>query len=276
MRPIQAYWLNRKTGGRTLGDWYAVLLMAVLLGYVFIGKGFAYQGVPPLLIGEIALVAGAIVFLVSGMLIPSLETLASRFLAIMILWVVVRTVPYFGVYGMDAPRDAVIIIYGAFAFIVIGLLLEDKRRLNSFLEVYGAAATVFVLASPVMFFITRFFQDLIPTFPAPNGEPISLWSFRPGQFGVHLSGAALFAFLGLHRVGPLWLPAFLATATMASATSRGAMLAVVIPLGLAALLGGRLRLLAKLAGYGVLGLGAVLLVEIAFFEFREVDTLKLL
>ncbi len=259
---------------RSLTDWYCVLLMSVLIGYVFIGKGFAYQGVPPLLIGEATLLAGLVSYLFSGAGLAPLATGAARLLAVLMAWVVLRTLPYFGEFGMDAPRDAVVVMYGIFAFIVMALLIEKKARLNSFLAVYGVAATLFVLASPVMFVVTRFFEAYIPTFPAPSGEPIALWSFRPGQFGVHLAGAGLFALLGLQTVSLPWLGAFLATAVMASATSRGAMLALVVPIGVAAVLGGRVRQLAGILGYCVAGLAVVLVIETAFFEYREVDTLS--
>ena len=45
-------------------------------------------------------------------------------------WVLVRTLPFVGVYGFDALRDSVIVMYGGFAFFVIALLLEDARRIK--------------------------------------------------------------------------------------------------------------------------------------------------
>lgn len=273
MRSANSGYVSRPQG-RSLSGWYCVLLGVVLLGYVFIGKGFAYQGIPPLLIGEITLVLGAIVFLQSGLLFRSLGTAASLSLALLMGWVVIRTVPYLGIYGLDAPRDAVIVGYGVFTFIVIGLMLEDRDRLNAFLRVYAKVAVIFVLASPFIFVVTRFFADSIPTFPAPNGEPISVWSFRPGQFGVHLAGAALFAFLGLIAINLPWLAAFAAAALMASATSRGAMLAIVIPIIVVGLLSGRVAKLIKLGCIGLAGVLVALAVETAFVQHRDIDTLS--
>ena len=259
---------------RSFSDWYAMMLMGVLLGYVFIGKGFAYQGLPPLLVGEVTLLAGAACYLTSGVVFATLSPVASRFLAVLMLWVVFRTVPYIGMYGIDAPRDAVIVGYGVFAYIVMALMLENKHRLNQFLAVYAPAAALFVITSPFVFVFTRFFEDYIPTFPAPNGEPISLWSFRPGQFGVHLAGAGIFAFLGLQQVNLLWIGTFLATAVMASASSRGAMLAIAVPLVMVAVIGGRIRQLLLLGLYGLAGLAVVFVIESAYFDFREVDTMS--
>ena len=264
----------RRSRTRSFTDWYCVLLMSVLLGYIFIGKGFAYQGVPPLLIGEVTLLGGLASYAMGGVGLATLTTVSARLLAVLMAWVLVRTLPYISEYGMDAPRDSVVIMYGVFAFIVMALLIEKKERLNSFLAAYGVAATVFVLASPAMFLITRFFEDYIPTFPAPSGEPIALWSFRPGQFGVHLAGAGLFALLGLQTVSLPWIGAFLATAVMASATSRGAMLALVLPILVGAVLGKRLRRLAGILTYCLAGLAVALVVETALFDYREVDTMS--
>ena len=52
------------------------------------------------------------------------------------VWVLARTLPFVSVYGFDALRDSVIILYGGFAFIVIGLLLEDARRIDTVLRYY--------------------------------------------------------------------------------------------------------------------------------------------
>lgn len=263
-----------QAGPRSFFDWYAMALMGVLLGYVFIGKGFAYQGVAPLLVGEVTLLAGAVCYVTSGVVFATLSSVASRFLAVLMFWVVLRTVPYIGIHGIDAPRDAVIVGYGVFAFIVLALLLENKHRLNQFLAIYAPAAALFVMTSPFVFVFTRFFEDYIPTIPAPSGEPISLWSFRPGQFGVHLAGAGIFAFLGLQQINLIWVATFLATAVMASASSRGAMLAIAVPIIMVAVVGGRIRQLVWLGIYGLAGLAVVFVIESAYFDFREVDTMS--
>lgn len=273
MRTANLEYANQTTG-RSFSDWYCLLLAAVLCGYLFVGKGFAYQGIQPLLVGEVTLLLGAFAYLQSGLFFRSLETAASWFLVLLMSWVVIRTVPYLDVYGMDAPRDAVTVGYGAFAFIVIALLLENRNRLNGFLASYSKVAVIFVLASPFIFAFTRFFAESIPTFAAPSGEPISYWSFRPGQIGVHLAGAGLFAFLGLQQVGLYWICAFVPAALMVSATSRGAMLAIVLPIIIAGILGGRIGKLAKIATIGFAGLMVALAVEVAFVQHRDIDTLS--
>ena len=127
----------------TAGDRYLALLAIVLLGYALMGKGFAYIGFPPLYVGEIAFLTGIAVFVRSGVLVASLATLPSLVLAATMMWVLARTVPFVSVYGFDALRDSVIILYGGFAFVVIGLLLEDARRIDTVLRYYSNVLVVF-------------------------------------------------------------------------------------------------------------------------------------
>src|SRR5260370_23881274 len=133
-----------------LSDQYLILLSGVLLGYAMIGKGFAYLGLPPLFIGEIALSAGLVVMLRTGCLIAALATLPSLVLAATMIWVLLRTLPYAGVYGFDSPRGSAVIMYGGFAFVIIALLLEDGRRVNSLLASFGAPMSIPVPPVPFL------------------------------------------------------------------------------------------------------------------------------
>ena len=111
----------------TLSDRYTVLLACVLLGYAILGKGFAYLGVPPLFMGEISLVLGLAVAFRSDCLFAALAQLPCLLLAILMVWVLARTIPNIGVYGLNAVRDSVVVLYGFFAFIVIALLVEKPE-----------------------------------------------------------------------------------------------------------------------------------------------------
>src|SRR4026209_1870922 len=94
-----------------LADRYLALLAIVLLGYALMGKGFAYLGFPPLYVGEIAFLAGIVVFLRIGAFASVLTTLPAILLVALMALVVARTLPYVGLYGIDALRDGVIVIY---------------------------------------------------------------------------------------------------------------------------------------------------------------------
>ena len=145
-----------------LNDRYLGLLSGVLLGYALLGKGFAYIGLPPLFAGEITLLFGLVVSLRTKCLLASFTTFPSLVLAATMCWVLARTLPFVGVYGFDALRDSVVIIYGVFAFIMISLLVEDDRRVIAIIQYYGIFANSFVIAIPFVFLIQRFMADYIP------------------------------------------------------------------------------------------------------------------
>src|SRR5207244_1690427 len=60
---------------------YIRLLCCTLAGYALLGKGFAYVGIAPLFIGEIALGLGLCVVLRSGCRLAMLATVPSLLLA---------------------------------------------------------------------------------------------------------------------------------------------------------------------------------------------------
>jgi O-antigen ligase len=225
----------------SLGDRYLLLLSSVLLGYALMGRGFAYLGFPPLFIGEIVLFAGFIVLLRTGYIIAALASVPSLLLAMTMAWVLLRTLPFVGVHGVEALRDSVIVIYGGFAFIVITLLLEDARRVNALVRYYGFFLTIYVPAIPFIFALSRYLPGYIPDVP---GTTVPLLSIKPGEVAVHLAGAAVFVLVGLRKATLLWTILLLAALAMTSALNRGAMLAFVIPVALAAIINGKLRELA--------------------------------
>ena len=107
------------------GDRYLLALGACLLGYALMGRAFAYVGVPPVFIGEVMLALGlALTLRLSG-----LDRLAhvGPFWVLLALQVltVVRSVPYFGLYGLDVARDAMLFGYGFYAYVVY-LLVVDR------------------------------------------------------------------------------------------------------------------------------------------------------
>jgi hypothetical protein len=210
------------------GDHYFLLLGGLLLGYAVFGKLVAYLGIPPLFIGEIVLFAGCIVAFRTGCLPATLASTTSILLASAMVWVMVRTLPYVPVYGFNALRDSVVLMYGTFAFIIIALLLEDGRRLATALHYYSKFVAVFIPASPLMFALAYY----------PDG---ALRFIRPGEVAVHLAGATVFALAGFRKLTPLTFMALIAALLMSVAMSRGAMLAYIVPVVLGTLLLGKAR-----------------------------------
>src|SRR4051812_36191510 len=109
-------------------DRYFTCLAFVLLGYALGGRGFAYWGVNPLFVGEIALLFGVVVLLKSRQLSRLLSLNAFLPIMLYMTWGCICTIPYLGKYGKDAIRDAVVWGYGTYAFIVAALLISDPTR----------------------------------------------------------------------------------------------------------------------------------------------------
>jgi hypothetical protein len=232
---------------RRPGDRYLMLLACALAGYAILGKGFAYLGIPPLFVGEIVLLAGCVTMLRMGG-IPALFAFApGLLLAVLMAWTLVRTLPFVPVYGMDAPRDSVIIMYGSFAFVVTALLLDDPRRLDTIVGLYDRFLLWFVPLVAVLFAISSYLRPLLPRVP---GTDIPVIMLGPGEVPVHMAGAAVFVMVGFRRVRLPWILALAAAAVMTSVLTRGGMLAFLLAVGVAAVAMGKLRqtLVALLAG----------------------------
>ncbi len=257
---------SRPSVSLRLSDHYLVFLMAVLLGYALLGKSFGYLGIPPVFIGELTLLMGSIIFLRSGCFLATLATPTSVLLAITMTWVLLRTLPFIGVYGFDAPRDSVIILYGTFALIVISLLLEDARRIDTLVHYYAAFVAVFVPAIAVLFNFYRIFLDYLPSFP---GQAMPLLYLKTGDIGVHLGGVAVFALVGFRKVGWGWMIFFGAAIAPVIASNRGGMMAAVIPIIVAALLLGKARQVAILFVAAMIVLATVYSLETAFTTYEE-------
>ena len=229
-------------------DLYLSFLMVVLLGYALAGRGFAYIGAPPLFIGEVLLLSGLLVALRTGGVVATLSSLPGTLLAILIVWVLARTIPFFGLYSFDALRDSVIVMYGLFAFIIVVVLYDDPTRLRRLVLAYGSFAVLFVTVMPIIYPAYQLLQSHLPVWPRYNVPMISL---RPGEIGVHFAGIALFVLLGFRRLGLLQLALLVGGMAMVAAHSRGGTLAIVVPLCIALAMVPRSRQLAPLLMIGV-------------------------
>lgn len=251
----------RATAARQLGDRYLAFLAIVLLGYAVMGKGFAYLGFPPLYIGEIAFIGGIMVLVRSGTLVASLATLPSLMLVATMGWVVLRTAPFLASYGFDALRDSVVLLYGGFAFVVIGLILEDPRRIDTVLRYYGRLLVMFP-AIPVAFWLTKYWGDVVPSI----WGPVPIVEIGASAVGTHLAGAAIFALIGYRKVSLPWIAVWLLTMAMIAATNRGAALAVLVPLVFATIMLGKGFLFLRRGAVGVMLLCALFAAETTYLD----------
>jgi O-antigen ligase/polysaccharide polymerase Wzy-like membrane protein len=230
----------RREAGDTLfqGDLYIALLGVLLLGYALMGKGFAYLGFPPLYVGEMAFLGGIIVFVRTGAGIAAVATLPAVLLLALMALVLARTLPFLGMYGFNALRDSVIVVYGGFAFIIIGLLLEDARRIGIILRYYR----IMMACLPAMFVGSLLFKYWGENIPELVG-PVPILYTSPSAVGTHLAGTMVFALIGYRKVSIAWLLVWFATLAVVGATNRGALLAAVLPVAIAMLALGRYRLM---------------------------------
>ena len=211
------------------------LLGVVLAGYAFLGRGFAYLGVPPIYIGEIVLALTLIVSLASHSMRAGFDSPVIVFLAAFAAWGAVRTIPYFPAYHVDALRDAAVWGYGAFALILAGAITRS-RGTELVVRWYGRMLPVFLLWL-VAIRVASVFGSGFEFPPGPSGVP--LIGIKPGDVAVHLAGVAAFLVLNLRRrcndrlawfqdwlLWALWLACFL----IYGSQNRGGLVALVTSL----------------------------------------------
>jgi O-antigen ligase len=95
-----------------------------------------------------------------------------------------------------------------------------------------------------------------------------------GEVAAHLTGAAVFVLAGFRRPTALWTACLFAALVMVSAVSRGAMLAFIVPVILAAIVLGRIRMLAivSIAGLGLLAAAYALETSLSNYEEARSST----
>ena len=164
-------------------------LAIMLIGYAFFGRGFAYLGVAPLYLGELALPL-ALLAMLRGRQAARFQPLHIVLLAFM-GWGALQTIPYLGVYGLDALRDAVTWGYAAYAIAVSFVLTASHLRVG--LDLYGRFIPWFLVWVPLAGLLTE-----VLTLPTVPGSDVPIVVFKGGDAGVHLAGIAAFVLLGLY------------------------------------------------------------------------------
>lgn len=222
---------------------YARALTALLVGYAFLGRGFAHVGVAPVYVGEVALALGLVALVLTGRAAAAVRSPVALILVAFALWGAVRTVPFIDDHGISALRDAVLWGYGAFALVVAGLLAR-RSAFDAVRRRYARWAPRFLLWAPIAGLVFRVARDRLPTAP---GADVPLPYFKAGDTATHLAGVAAFLLLGLHRSGRrrrghrsarewgfwiVWLLGFL----VAASSNRGGLLAGLLALAVVVLL----------------------------------------
>jgi O-antigen ligase/polysaccharide polymerase Wzy-like membrane protein len=213
---------------------FAIALGGLLVGYMFLGRGFAHVGIGPVYVGDLILFLGVatatFVAVRAHFRAPVTWTIA-LLIAFAALGAV-RTIPYLGTYGVDALRDGVLWGYAAFALIVY--LIADRQLVLSAFRTYGWVVPIFAVWLPICWNIfAAQSQDIDPS---RLGSDVPLVFFKGGDMAVHTVGAIAFLVLGASAVWStrtfVWrllicLP-LLWTVFVAGTSNRGALVTVAV------------------------------------------------
>lgn len=229
---------------------FLVALAALLAGYMFMGRGLAHLGVPPIYVGELVLFVGLVATAAAAVRLPIVRRppLVMWLLLTFMALGIARTLPYLTTYGVDALRDAVLWGYGAFAVMVF--LLSDRAVVQQALRAYSWIVPVFALWLPICFNIFLVLSADIQ--PDERGSNIPLIFFKSGDMAVHVVGALALLVVGSPTLRTLrtlaWRAAItvplLWTAFVGGATNRGGLVTVaggLVVIAILAYLLGRFR-----------------------------------
>lgn len=181
----------------SLTDLNLKLLAGLLLGYMFLDRGFAYVGLKPIFVGEIVLAVLLATALLTRINFKALGTPIGYALIAFLLWSVVILIFNSSGRWIDALRDSVIWGYALYAILVSSLLIRT-RSIEPALNLYGRWIPWFALWSGPAYVVTHklTINNMLPHFP---GTDVPILSVKAGDIAIHLAGAATFLILGLHR-----------------------------------------------------------------------------
>ncbi len=208
------------------------MVLFLLVGYAFGGRGFAYLGYPPIFVGEIGFVLALGVVTWFWQRIPWGHPLICLLILFM-AWGAVRTLPFLTYYGIDALRDAAQWGYALFAVAVAATVLRGGNRIEAGVEAYGSVLRYFLPWLVIATVMWRFLGVELPRWPWGPAGGLEIIRLKYGDVGVHLAGAAAFMTLGLGRAplkGAIWWVLWFTTFAAVAAINRGGMVAVVFVL----------------------------------------------
>ncbi|MFC4455914.1 O-antigen ligase family protein [Deinococcus sonorensis] len=213
-----------------------------LAGYALLGKAFAYLGVAPLFVGEMALGLGVLAILMRGRVAVLARSPLLYLLLVQMVIGAAATLPYVGTYGIDALRDAVLWGYGLFSIIVAMLLLQNGWVITAFRS-FARFVPYYLCAAPVVVILGETLGR--HNLRLPGNSNIKIFDLKGGDVAVMLAMIAALLILGLHRdlglnrgrflkLGQrrewLWWMLWLATAAIPLFRVRAGLLAIAISL----------------------------------------------
>nr|MBO2504053.1 O-antigen ligase domain-containing protein [Thermoanaerobacterales bacterium] len=213
------------------------LLFVVVTSYAALGKGFAYAGVPPVFVGEVALVVVGVAVVVQPMPLPrnAAAATAAGVAALAAVQLVVdrlgATVPV-----VESLRGLAPIYYAAFAFATYALLRRQEERdgrvaVAALVDSAVARAAPWVVAALALLAALLLAEpDGLPTWPM-SGTPVL--ASKPGDIAVALVLTLPFTFgCGVasraRTIGAVVPLLWSLAAVLVTFRSRGALLALAI------------------------------------------------
>ena len=259
----------RRPSGRLL-LLYGRLIGPLLAGYLMFDRAFAYLHVPgtPLYVGELVIVIGVLgVLSATGYLRAAIrDEPILALLAAFFVWGLLRFLPGYRAYGVNAIRDFALCYYCLFAFLIAAALARSPGILERLITQLARFVPWLLVWLPIALLLEPRSATHGPNVPF---TAVSVWTHKPGN-------AALAALLAL---GSLWLfrgersarsraawslMAFLVLALSAT-QNRGGLLAVAVgAMAGLAFLPDRRRLVGRAAAVMVLALGLAILLPVRF------------
>lgn len=199
-----------------------------LMGYAIMGRGFAYLGVPPVFLGEVLAIAGLACLIFCGRWWVILRMPQTLLLLVLFAWCAARTIPFIGIYKIDALRDAVIWLYGIYAITIAGVVVCQPALVSTLITFYRRFIKIFLLSVPFVWMAFQFLgplrMNVLPTWPWAENIPI-FWP-KAGDLQVHLGGILAFWASGVGGfTAILWFIPMFINAAMVGPVNRGGMLA---------------------------------------------------
>jgi hypothetical protein len=247
------------------GDRFFKFLAIILLGYSLVGRSFAYLGVPPLFVGELVLLYGCYTLIFSEDWSRILRTAWVWPLLAFMGWGLLRTVPFVGIYGADALRDAAIWAYGAYAIVVASLICAVPRRLLLLEGYFKSFAKILLILSPLTYWLSHFIAPTLPN--APWGD-VPWLNIKGGDVVVHLTGVFAYTAL-LGGLEPWFVVWGTAINLILNFTGRAAMVTMSVGCAILLLLKPRSELLRRFALIILLGIGFLWIFDIHFYAPGE-------
>jgi O-antigen ligase len=207
---------------------YSWWLGVILAGYMLLDRAFAYIHIPgtPLYVGETVLVIGIFGILAATGYIRVLvrEEPIFALLAAFFLWGLIRFVPGFRTYGIDAVRDFALCYYCLFAFLIAAALARSPEILERLVMKFDRFIPWLLIWLPIGLIL----QQVVKIPPHMPGTSVSLLAHKPGNAAIAAALALgclwLFPERRSARSRAIWSILALFTIVLAATQNRGGLL----------------------------------------------------